>query len=181
MHLLVANYMERANKKAGDYQPNPNGLYEVGVLQYLNAKFTRKLEHGCLIKILYDGLPSLPASDYKIVFMTRNEDEVRASCDRVMAYNMESCGENYDRLKAEEETRTHALPFYCLRPHSSQDVHHVLGICRQRRDFDLIKVDYGDVIRDPEKEFNRLADLGIPIDPMKSAKTIDKKLHRCRS
>jgi hypothetical protein len=98
-----------------------------------------------------------------------------------MAYNMESCGENYDRLKAEEETRTHALPFYCLRPHSSQDVHHVLGICRQRRDFDLIKVDYGDVIRDPEKEFNRLADLGIPIDPMKSAKTIDKKLHRCRS
>jgi hypothetical protein len=56
-----------------------------------------------------------------------------------------------------------------------------LGICEARTDIDLIKVSYNDVIENPEREFNRLADWGMPIDPIKSASIVDKSFYRIRS
>jgi hypothetical protein len=194
LRLLTTSDMEGANQEVNGYRPNPNGLFEVGQTQYSNARYLRsKLIHGVLVKILFDGLIALPKSQYKIIFMTRNRGEIDASVKRVEQYHEE--GTSYDWKKVSKNWPPKAVkyigaleqglkdlsPFSCLRPYNQYDIDHVLGICEARIDIDLIKVSYNDVIENPEREFNRLADWGIPIDPIKSASIVDKSFYRIRS
>jgi hypothetical protein len=177
--LLVAPIMEKTNREFDGYQPNPNGLYEVGLASYMDSAFLRWIPDDCIIKVMYDGLPCLYPNEYKIVFMDRDEDEVRVSEARLERFRVEAAEATGVPWK-DHTPHTEYLPFCCLRPYNKEDVDHVLAICGARRDFDVIRVNYGDVIENPEREFNRLLDWGIPIDPEKCASTIDKSLHRVR-
>jgi hypothetical protein len=185
LDLLVAPILEEANLELDGYQPNPNGLYEVGLVRYLEARFARKIPDDALIKILFDGLPTLPKGDYKIIFMTRDEAEIVASIDKVEAH-FEACEDEFLKRNPDGKPRqdhnehTQLLPFCSLRPYNREDVQHILGICEARTDFDVMCIDYAEVIETPLETFTRLQDLGWPIDPEKCASTIDKSLYRVR-
>lgn len=179
LDLLVAPQMEQANPKFEGYQSNPNGLYEVGLVRYMEPRFLRKLPDDSVVKILYDGLPILPSGDYKVVFMTRDKYEILASEDRVKkhfdAYTEATGAEHIDH-----EQHTKLLPFCSLRPYNLTDIEHVLGICDMRNDFDITIINYAAVIDTPTEVFTRMRDDGWPIDPEKCAATIDKSLYRVR-
>ena len=185
LDLLVAPVLEKANPAFKNYQPNPNGLYEVGLVRYLEARFLRKIPNDCLIKVLYDGLPNLYPNDYKIIWMDRDEDEIRASEERVDRH-FKDCDKEAGTVKKDHNEYTQILPFCSLRPYSKEDVDHVLKICEMRKDFDLVRVNYRDVIEDPIKAFKKikwtpLGRLRVDIDVEKAASVIDKKLHRFKS
>ena len=185
LDLLVAPILEEANLELDGYQPNPNGLYEVGLVRYLEARFARKIPDDALIKVLFDGLPTLPKSDYKIIFMTRDEAEIAASIDKVEAH-FEACEDEFlkrnpnGKPRPDHNEHTQLLPFCSLRPYNREDVEHVLGICDMRADFDVMCIDYAEVIETPLETFTRLQDWGWPIDPEKCASAIDKSLYRVR-
>jgi hypothetical protein len=185
LSLLVAPILEEANLELNGYQPNPNGLYEVGLVRYLEARFLRKLPDNSLVKILFDGLPNLYPNEYKIVFMERDEDEIKASQDRCESH-FADCTEDFLKRNPKGNPRrdhneyTQILPFCSLRPYDKEAVDHVLAICGQRADIDIMRVNYRDVIDNPQEVFEMLADWGVPIDPTKSASVVDKSLHRFR-
>jgi hypothetical protein len=195
LRVLASNESEESNQEVNGYRPNPNGLFEVSHGRYLNALYLRKLPHGCLIKIFFDGLIALPHSQYKIIFMTRNHREIEASLNRIKQYKEDQydAGPSWEEVTKDwppkakeyaellEERVSRVMPFDRSRPYNQYDIDHVLGICEAREDIDLIKVNYNDVIDDPEREFRRLASWGIPINPETSASTVDKKLYRSRS
>jgi hypothetical protein len=179
LRLLALPVLEEANPNFEGYQANPNGLYEVGLGQYLRTEWTRKIPDNALVKILFDGLPTLPKDKYKIIFMQRDESEIVASIERVEAH-WKRYGEANGVEKIDHNEYTLALPLCCLRPYNSEDIKHVLGICEARTDFDVMCIDYAEVIENPLEVFTRLQDWGWPIDPEKCASTIDKSLYRVR-
>jgi len=179
LDLLVAPSMEEANPERNGYRPNPNGLYEVGLVRYLEPRFLRKIPDDCLIKILYDGLPNLYPGDYKIVFMERDEDEIRASEEKVDKHFKE-CAATVGKAHPDHNEYTQILPFCSLRPYNRSDIDHALAICGQRADIDVMRVNYRDVIENPVKVFTDLQAWGLPLDVEKAASTIDSSLHRVR-
>ena len=170
---IVSNKQkERQSQQPDGYSPNPNGAYEVGTMAYHNARFLRNIPPDSLIKVLFDGLPNLPRGNYKIIYMERDVDEIRASTKRVEEYL------GGDALGALELTKH--LPFSCFRPYNQEEIDHVLGICRARCDIDIAMVNYNDVINDPLEQFNKLKSLGWPIIPEVCASEIDQTLYRSR-
>ena len=161
------------HKRTDGYHPNPNGAYEVGTMAYQEPAFLRSIPPSSLIKILFDGLPILPRGEYKIIFMERDVEEIRASIKRVKEYLKDG--------DTTSEELTKYLPFSCFRPYNQVEIDHVKGICEARSDIDLTVVNYNDVINDPLKEFSRLQALGWPIIPGVCAGTIDEKLYRSRN
>jgi hypothetical protein len=185
LDMLAAPSMEDNNPEFEGYKPNPNGLFEVGIVRYLEPRFLRKIPDNCLVKILFDGLPNLPQIPgvdnlYKIIFMSRDVDEIKRSCDRVEQFrqDLNIAADSFEDSPLEI---TRILPFSCFRPYNQEDIDHVLGICSVRRDIDLTFIDYAEVIDDPLSVFTRLKSLGWPIDPEKCASVIDPKLYRTRS
>ena len=185
LDLLVAPSMEQANPEHEGYQPNPNGLYEVGLVRYLEPRFLRKIPDNSILKILYDGLPNLPKGDYKVIFMERDPDEITASSERVEKHWAEY--EAGTGIKHESSLdMTKILPFYCLRPYNQDDIDHVLGIMQTRWDVDLVRVSYNDVINDPLTAFKRIKHNGLgkvrfEFDVEKAASLVDPQLYRSRS
>jgi hypothetical protein len=129
------------------YLPNKYGMWEVGISNYLNTKFLRAIPDGALIKIMFDGLVALPAGEYTIIFMTRDVSEINESAANVDKH-LEYHAKNQGVPLLPHGDVTYMLPFCCLDPYDQSQIDHVLGIMRERRDVNLIMVDYGDVIAD---------------------------------
>ena len=156
-----------------NYQANPGGLFEVGPGYYLNAKFLREgIADESVIKIMFDGLPALPAGAYKIVFMLRDPEEIQASLER-----MDSHLSKHDI----KPTADWPAPFNCFRPYKQEDIDHVIGICDLRADISLIRINFKDVIEHPGHELETLRLFGFPIDVKKAVAAIDSKLWRTRN
>lgn len=160
----------------GGYTPNPSGLLEVGQWYYQNAEFLRQIPDESVVKILYDGLPNLPRGDYMVIFMERDPEEIRASCDRV---------DRHLRQVGVVENPARDYVFDCFRPYRQDDIDHVLGICEVRADIRLHRVNYRDMVDNPVETFRGLArtNLGrplLPIDPERAAEIIDSKHYRFR-
>jgi len=176
--VLYQPGQERIGEKAeGGYLPNPSGLLEVGQWYYMNAEFLRQIPDESVVKILYDGIPNLPQGDYVVVFMERDPDEIRASCDRV---------DRHLRQVGVVENPARDYVFDCFRPYRQEDIDHVLGICEARDDIHLIRVQYRDLVDDPVSTLSRLAStpLGrplLPIDPERAAEIIDSKHYRYKN
>lgn len=167
---------EKFNREVDGYAPNPGSLMEVGQQYYMNAHFLRNIPDDSVIKILYDGLPNLPVGQYTIVFMERDEAEINASLAKSDAHL---------RARGIKENPPKPFTFDSFRPYRRGDIDHVLGICESRKDFDLVRVDYRDVIADPEAVFNRLkyTPLGrerLNIDVAKAVATIQPEYYRER-
>jgi hypothetical protein len=170
--------MEGVNLDDDGYQPNPGGLYEVGLNQYMDMEFQRAIPDGSVVKILFDGLPFLPYRDYKIIWMERDLDEIKASTERVDQY-IRSTTKQIEQ--PEVRRATSILPFNCYKPYNQTDIDHVLSICDARSDMHVIRVNFHDMISQPHHEFETLRLMGVPIDPEKAAAVINPKLWRIRN
>jgi hypothetical protein len=159
------------SKDIDGYAPNPSQLWEVGQTFYMNPEFPRKIPDGSLLKILYDGLCHLPQRAWTIVFMHRDPDEIKASCDRVDAHL---------RAANVRENPKAWLPFDVFRPYNQQDIDHVIGIMEMRADVKLIHIQFADLMANPLETFQALQAEGIPIDPLKCAAVINPDFHRFR-
>ena len=171
--------LEAANPDENGYRPNPGGLYEVGLNQYVNADFLRSIPDDSVVKILFDGLLFLPYRDYKIIWMERDLEEVEASTERVDQHLIDSSD---GKLRAAIDARkiTNILTFCCFRPYNQTDMDHVLGICEARSDMQVIKIQFSELIRQPRRVFTTLKLMGVPINVHKAAAVIDEKLYRVR-
>ena len=91
MRALEEGGMKAINKQSRDkmknrykdehYDPNIGGLYELEINDYLKFDFPKKYK-GKLIKMLWGGVANFaPMSSVRIVFMLRDEEEIRQSFD----------------------------------------------------------------------------------------------------
>jgi len=170
---------EKLNFKGHDgYKPNPEGLWEVGQRNYFNAHFLRNIPDESFIKIFFDGLPCLPKRDYIIIYMHRDEEEIKASLARVERHIEEnSRTESSSKLG----TQPHTTFSVYGREYNQENIDHVIGICEARSDINLIQLNYKDVVTDPLTAFEMLANAGLPIDPAICASTIDSDYYRFKS
>jgi len=169
--VLYQPDLEKLNPDADGYAPNQGPLMEVGRAYYMNAAFLREIPDDSLVKILYDGLPCLPARDYRVVFMERDESEIKASLARSDAHL---------RANKVAENMDYGHTFDVFRPYRQEDIDHVLGIVRCRTDIDLTRMKFSEVIARPEAMFESLSDMGWPIDPKKAASVVNPELYRFR-
>lgn len=149
---------DKMNDRYGDeyYKPNAGGLYELNREQYAEFGFP-KMHDGKLVKVLYGGIRQMPAWDYKVVFMRRDQEEIRQSYQAFFG----------------DEAR---LPFNNL----NERMDEVLESARMRRDMDVIELWYREVVDDPLKAFKHLHAFGWPIDPENSSRTVDRDQCRYR-
>ncbi len=134
-----------------DYELNPDGFWEVGQANYMQFGYTSTLPDECCVKIQSIGLPILSSGEYKIVFMRRNPETIKISYIRA-----------FGEIDFDKQYGDNWLEYY------EELTSGVIGIMRQRRDVDLIEVNYNDVVNNPELEMNKLKDFGIPIDVNKA-------------
>lgn len=167
--VCYAPVWEQMNVEVDGYQPNPNGLYEVSQGHYLDPKFTRKIQDECAVKVLFDGLPALPARDYTVLFMRRDEAEIRASLQRV---------EEYKEQAGKKMVPHRYKPFDAYEPYNQESIEHVVGIAKQRRDMRLHEINYRDLVSHPKSVLERL---NLPIDVDKAAATINPDYYRFRA
>ena len=174
--VLTQQHQERLNKEANGYIPNPGPLYEVGRMFYKSAKFLRMIPDQSLVKIFWDGITNLPKGDYIVVWMDRDEAEINASIAKSDAH-LRATG-------VKENAQTH-YTFDIYRPYNRDDVEHVLGIIEQRQDMRLIRIDFKDLIENPEWAFEQIrhTPLGktlVPIDVQAAAEVIKPEHYRVR-
>jgi len=145
------------NTKWGDedYKPNAGGFYELHGKRYAELGFPQKYE-GRLIKCLFAGIPKLAKGNYKIIFMTRDPEEIRQSYEGF--FSKPPPGrilEKYPKM-----------------------IGYITDIMDVREDMDYILMRYRDVIKNPLGAFQKLKDFGFPIDVKKSASIVDPELCR---
>ena len=143
-----------------DYNPNPNGYYHSEDDQTDWPSFHRD-HKGKVIKIPRADLAIVPRGKYKLVFMVRNPKEIIASMRKFSPYvswgDMERNAYLYDIVKKA-----------------------TLDRIRDRGDYDILEVQYADVVENPKNEFEKIRDFGFPIDVEKAAAMVDPSLYRLR-
>jgi len=149
---------------------NPNGYYELERVTRLNVDDDRSwlaAARGKAIKIISFLLTYLPESnDYQVIFMHRNLYEVIRSQNAMLVQRGQPVGASTD-----EEVRA-------LYEKHLKQVKSFLG---SRRSFDVLDVDYADVLAAPEDEaarMSRFLDRNLNADRMADA--VDRQLYRNR-
>ena len=136
------------------YLPNGDGFFALA--DDFSSDFYAKYE-GRLVKVPWRELLTLPAGNYRVVFMLRDPQEISASMERFMP------GWGGERVLAET----------CY----LGAVNTLLAQLRARGDMEVTTLDYASVVANPEKQ---LAALGWPIDAAKAVSVVDESLHRFR-
>lgn len=166
--LLTVEDLEVMNCE-GDYKPNPGPLYEVSRSVYMEPFVLEQvLQDGYAIKIFFDGLPTLPKGDYRIIFMRRDPDEIEESLKRALD-TVAAAGLHTDTGGRK--------PFDIFSPYAQKEIDWVLGICETRSDMELSIVDYADLV---ERPGDVLEGLALPINVDAAANVIDRKFYRTR-
>jgi hypothetical protein len=168
MHALISGGLKgayssekvpRSNSNAV-YAPNPNGFFEL-VNNEQQEPWHPKRFAGKVLKSIYGMLPQLSPGNYKVVYMLRNPEEIRAS-------------------NAKMDRRARALDRALSDDDYFSKMSHYISIAEKRPDMDILQVWYHDVLANPVEQFERIRDFGIPIDPDKSASIVNPKLYRNR-
>jgi hypothetical protein len=123
--------MDRRNAEypsINGYVPTPiEYQYEIGRPVYLNGESMRnfvKAHPDTAIKIFFDGLPTLPVSEYTVIFMRRDPREIVASVQQV------------EEFRAAIKMRTNPDNFGYFdvyKDYNSDDVKHCLDIAHGKR------------------------------------------------
>ena len=170
MQMLQAAGMELMTdgKRQAD-EDNTEGYHEWEEVKALR-KNPRIIEQadGKVIKVISALLPQLPPRhQYRIIFMLRPVSEVVDSQWKMIARSGNKPRSEKQHLIDTQET------------HVSQ----TLAQLRQRKDVELIEIDYPQMVADPESQLSALTDfLGQTVsDPKKLAEPIRPDLHRNRS
>lgn len=140
---------------------NPKGYFELEggkiINRLMDGTFPMEKYRGKFIKITAYGLKFLPEGKYKIVYMTRNLDEIMDS--------MEKMSGPIDR-----ETE---------KPLLDKLNRYIIKLMERRDDIDYIIVKYNEVIKNPKKEIERVNEfLGGILDVDSAVKAVDPKLYR---
>ncbi len=148
---------------------NPRGYFEDERVKDLDKEEDRawlKGARGKVVKIVAPLLPYLPEThNYKIIFMHRDLREVLASQKKMLERRGERSETDDERM----------LQLY------EKHLERVRFLLKYRPCFDVIDVQYGEVIRDPRGQARRLNRfLGRPLDVEKMAGVVDAKLYRNR-
>ena len=149
-------------------EDNPGGYYEFERVKKVKDDSNWLEEaRGKVVKVISRLLCDLPESyTYKVIFMQRNMDEILAS-QRVMLAR---------RGKVEEESDDEQISQLFTR-----HLKKVEKWLADREHFELLYVDYGEVVKRPLKEIRRIEDfLRRGLDVAQMAAVIDDDLYRQR-
>lgn len=139
-----------------DYIPNPNGFYQFNgdVTSVFHLQYD-----GKLIKCPIRDVLKLPVDNYKVILLSRNPAEVRASMAKWIPF--QSWGKAEVLTYFQDEYLT-ALKTKML----------------ERGDMDIIEVQYRDIVNSPLDTFTLIQSNGWPIDPALCADKVDSGLYR---
>jgi hypothetical protein len=144
---------------------NPRGYYELTggkiINRLMEGEFDMQSYKGRIIKVTAYGLKFLPKSDYAIVYMVRNIDEVLKSMKKMRANLAE--GEK-DKMLLNKLNR------FCLE------------LMQTREDMRHVIVKYANVIKNPREEMERVSEFfGVTFDIDAAIKVVDESLYRNRA
>ena len=151
-------------------ESNPEGYYEFEKVKQLNK--ARDLSwlndaRGKAVKVISYLLPHLPDTlNYRVIFMHRNQHEVIASQNKMLVKRGEPAGADDDRMLALFE----------------QHLKKVKRVIANRSCFDIIEINYKDVLDQPLQQATRINQfLGGRLDIERMAAAVDQRLYRNRS
>ena len=163
MQILLHGGMEVAfdDKRKPD-ENNPKGYFELEggkvINRLMDGTFPMEEYDGKAIKVTAYGLKFLPPGDYRIIYMTRDMDEVLMSMAK-MSGNPEIMK---DRELFERLNR------YSVNLMKEKGIPHII-------------IGYNDVLKDPRKEIERINDfLGGMLDVDAAVNAVDPSLYRNR-
>jgi hypothetical protein len=170
MKMLEAGGMELVvdNIRTAD-EDNPKGYYEderVKDLAETEEKAWLGEARGKVIKVVSSLLNYLPSTyAYKVVFMRRNLHEVLASQTKMLDRRNEASHTEDDDLLAMYESHLEKVQFQL----------------RFRPNFEALYVDYANVVAEPAREAQRIAEfVGGNLDAERMAGAVDGSLYRNR-
>ncbi len=152
-------------------EDNPNGYYELERVKRLGKETDYSWlneAQGKAIKIVSHLIMNLPCQlRYKIVFLNRAVDEVVASQNKMLARR----GEKWD---ASRDGRVAAL--------FEQHLREVKAWMESQLDVEVLYLNYGEVVANPEVEAKRLSRfIGGDLDWKNMSAAVDPGLYRNRS
>lgn len=142
------------------YVPNPNGFYFMEDTVFDWPSFYEDFK-GHSVKVPRLTLHMLPPGNYKLIYMVRNPKEILQSMRKFIPYR--GWGKP-----------TVAVYFYDML--RAQIIKNLLA----RGDFEILEVNYNELLKDPIAAFEKIKDFGIPIDPELAAEKVDLSLYRNR-
>jgi hypothetical protein len=150
---------------------NPKGYYELEAVKGLDKNGDTawlREARGKAVKIISFLLTWLPEdNNYDVVFMQRDLDEVIASQNTMLVQRGEQTGSGSDDG---------------LRQAYRQHLEKVMRFVSNRNCFNLLMVNYGDVLTRPEIEARRINDfLGGRLDVARMTAVADSTLYRNRA
>ncbi|MFO8010209.1 MAG: nucleotide pyrophosphatase [Dehalococcoidia bacterium] len=165
MQMLIAGGMPVAfDESRPPDEHNPRGYYELAGGKIINRLMDGTIDldsyRGKVLKVTAYGLKFLPDGKYKIIYMTRNMDEVLNS--------MEKMGAGIDREKD-------AVLFEKLNRFSFE-------LMENRNDMEYITVNYGEVIGNPRIAIENVTGFfDIQMDIESAIEAVDSRLYRNRA
>jgi len=144
-----------------EYQPNPNGFYAYPDDSTFDWPTFHETFKGRAIKVPRMDLFILPQGKYKLIFMTRNPEEIRAS---MMKFSSNTSWGKPTVATYFYDTLKDGLMNYLV----------------ARTDFEILEINYRDVVTNPTQEFQKIKDFGFNIDIEKSVAMVDPTLYRLR-
>lgn len=180
IRCLVSPEFYTLSAEVDGYMPLPTGCMEIRKPLIRDPAWLReliRLDQGpaaqdfCL-KVFFDDIIALPPHNYEVIFMRRLKEEIYDSCRKVEEY----------KTKTEIPPITmYREPFDHYAAYSEEDMEHVIGICRQRKDMHVTEIWFHELINDPLGTFQFLAgELEFDIDPERAAKTILPEWYRSK-
>ncbi len=151
-------------------QDNPKGYFEfepVKDLAQSDDKGWLKGARGKAVKIISHLLRQLPPShNYQVIFMRRDLREVLASQAKMLERRGEASATDDERMTELFES----------------DLWRAGYLLKRSPWFDVLEVDYAEVIRDPQAQARRIAAfLDSSVDPARMAAAVDPNLYRNRA
>ena len=152
-------------------QDNPQGYYEFEKIKNLHREEDKSWigdAKGKALKVISELLKELPPNSFfKLIFMDRDLEEVIISQNKMLIRR----GEPSDPA----DNRKMMLLF-------EKHLRKVKNWIRQQSNFEVIFVDYKEVLEDPIRHAERIKDfLQRELDVKRMAGVVDKRLYRSRS
>ena len=164
MIYIVSGFMRTGTKmmmeslQAGgmDLLGDVNDDYELSKEEIATAVLNPHTIDGKLFKCIAGGLLRLSSWKYKVLYMQRDYNEIKASCDKRFGEGEHICSQK---------------EYYQL-------MRYTAGVIDMRRDIQWIGIQYRAVLSEPLAVFKEIARAGWPIDAEKAAAVVDpQKCH----
>ena len=163
MQILHKGGMDVAfDEKRKPDENNPKGYFELEggkvINRLIDGTFPMENYDGRVIKVTAYGLKFLPPGDYRIIYMTRDIDEILASMAKMSG----------DRSVMEEKEIFEKLNRQSMKMLKEKGIPHII-------------VRYNDVLKDVRKEIERVNEfLGGVLDMDAAESAVDPSLYRNR-